>query len=80
MCLLLTARIAQYIPPNPGPIIDMTTCQQIATHEGLWNYTIGQGAKVRGCKTRMFVAKKDPKENAVFVVPGSSVKCSLGPF
>ncbi|KIM62049.1 hypothetical protein SCLCIDRAFT_15904 [Scleroderma citrinum Foug A] len=63
--------LSQYIPPNPGPIIDMTTCQQIATHEGLWNYTIGQGAKVRGCKTRMFVAKKDPKENAVFVVPGS---------
>ncbi|KAL4077193.1 tRNA-specific 2-thiouridylase [Scleroderma yunnanense] len=63
--------LSQYIPPNPGPIIDMTTSEQIATHEGLWNYTIGQGAKIRGCKTRMFVAKKDPNQNAIFVVPGS---------
>lgn len=79
VCLLLTAHIAQYISPNPGPIIDITTSRQIATHEGLWNYTIGQGAKIRGCKTRMFVAKKDPKRNAIFVVPGSSVKCPFIP-
>ncbi|KAI6109608.1 tRNA-specific 2-thiouridylase [Pisolithus sp. B1] len=63
--------LSHYIPPNPGPIIDMTNSRQIATHQGLWNYTIGQGAKIRGCRTRMFVAKKDLKTNAVFVVPGS---------
>lgn len=63
--------LSRYIPPNPGPIIDMTNSQQIATHHGLWNYTIGQGAKIRGCRTRMFVAKKDPETNTVFVVPGS---------
>ncbi|KAI6045635.1 tRNA-specific 2-thiouridylase [Pisolithus marmoratus] len=63
--------LSHYIPPNPGPIIDMTNSQQIATHQGLWNYTIGQGAKIGGCRTRMFVAKKDPETNTVFVVPGS---------
>lgn len=63
--------LSRYIPPNPGPIIDMTNSQQIAIHQGLWNYTVGQGAKIRGCRTRMFVAKKDLETNTVFVVPGS---------
>lgn len=61
---------AQYIPSKPGPIIDMTTSKQIATHDGLWHYTIGQGARIRGCAAPMFVARKDARENAVFVVPG----------
>ncbi|KAG6376402.1 tRNA-specific 2-thiouridylase [Boletus reticuloceps] len=63
--------ISQYIVPKPGPIVDMTTGKKAGVHQGLWNYTIGQGAKMSGMPQRMFVAKKDPRANVIFVVPGA---------
>ena len=41
----------------------------------MWYYTIGQGAKVSGMSTKMFVAKKGVGEdgNDILVVPGSYV-------
>ncbi|KAH7929648.1 5-methylaminomethyl-2-thiouridylate-methyltransferase [Leucogyrophana mollusca] len=63
--------ISQYISPNPGPIIDLTTGRESGTHQGLWSYTIGQGAKIPGLPQRMFVAKKDIDKNIVYVVPGT---------
>ena len=76
-CLLHFSRAqtfsAQYIVPKPGPIVDMTTGKQASVHQGLWSYTIGQGAKISGMPQRMFVAKKDPETNTIFVVPGAYV-------
>ncbi|KAG6905769.1 hypothetical protein DXG01_000836 [Tephrocybe rancida] len=63
--------LASYIPPNPGPIIDLSTGLTVATHTGLWNYTIGQGAKIRGMNERAFVVRKDAKCNTVYVAPGA---------
>ncbi|KZT23973.1 5-methylaminomethyl-2-thiouridylate-methyltransferase [Neolentinus lepideus HHB14362 ss-1] len=63
--------ISQYVPPKPGDIIDITTNEIIGKHQGLWNYTIGQGAKVRGLLSKAFVAKKDVENNVVYVVQGS---------
>ncbi|KAH7914022.1 tRNA-specific 2-thiouridylase [Hygrophoropsis aurantiaca] len=63
--------ISQYIPPKPGSIVDLTTGREMGTHNGLWAYTIGQGAKVPGLPQRMFVAKKDMANNIVYVVPGT---------
>lgn len=62
---------AQYIAPKPGPIVDMTTGKQAGVHQGLWSYTIGQGAKISGMLERMFVARKDPETNTIFIVPGA---------
>ncbi|KAF8077558.1 tRNA-specific 2-thiouridylase [Lyophyllum atratum] len=62
--------ISAYIPPNPGPIIDLSTGLTVATHDGLWTYTIGQGAKVRGMSMKTFVVRKDPKLNAIYIAPG----------
>ncbi|KAG8217777.1 tRNA methyl transferase-domain-containing protein [Butyriboletus roseoflavus] len=62
---------AQYIVPKPGPIVDMTTGKQAGIHDGLWSYTIGQGARISGMPQRMFVAKKDPETNTIFIVPGA---------
>ncbi|EJD02272.1 tRNA-methyltransferase [Fomitiporia mediterranea MF3/22] len=64
--------LADYILPNPGPIIDLMTGKELGTHQGLWRYTIGQNAKIPGLPVKMFVARKDSKENRVYVVPGSS--------
>jgi tRNA U34 2-thiouridine synthase MnmA/TrmU len=61
---------AEYIPPNPGPIIDLSTGKQIAEHRGLWTFTIGQNARISGLKTKTFVARKSRKDNAVYVVSG----------
>ncbi|KAF8912210.1 tRNA-specific 2-thiouridylase [Gymnopilus junonius] len=64
--------LGSYIPPNPGPIIDKLTGKAVGTHQGLWNFTIGENARVSGLKHKMFVAEKDVKENAILVVPGST--------
>ncbi|KAG1893283.1 tRNA-specific 2-thiouridylase [Suillus fuscotomentosus] len=63
--------ISQYIPPKPGPIIDLETGLQVGEHAGPWNFTIGQGAKVRGLKEKTFVVKKDIPKNIIYVVPGT---------
>ncbi|KAG2067501.1 5-methylaminomethyl-2-thiouridylate-methyltransferase [Suillus decipiens] len=63
--------ISQYIPPKPGPIIDLETGLQVGEHAGLWNFTIGQGAKVKGLKERTFVVRKDIPKNIIYVVPGT---------
>ena len=43
----------------------------LGRHQGLYSYTIGQNARIKGMAQKMFVARKDPKENAIYVVPGS---------
>ncbi|KAI0780510.1 tRNA 5-methylaminomethyl-2-thiouridylate-methyltransferase [Trametes elegans] len=63
--------ISQYIPPKPGPIIDMTTGKTVGRHQGLYTLTIGQNAGVRGMPQKMFVARKDKERNAIYIVPGS---------
>jgi len=63
--------ISQYIVAKPGPIVDMTTGKEVGVHQGLWSYTIGQGAKICGMPQRMFAAKKDLETNTIFVVPGA---------
>lgn len=64
-------RSAQYIPAKPGPIVDLTTDRVLGTHNGIWSYTIGQGARIPGMPQKMFVARKDAARNEIYVVPGS---------
>ncbi|KAF9555224.1 5-methylaminomethyl-2-thiouridylate-methyltransferase [Agrocybe pediades] len=63
--------LSEYITPKPGPIVNKLTGEVIGEHEGLWNFTIGQNARVAGMKEKMFVVKKDAEKNAILVVPGS---------
>ncbi|KAI0707713.1 5-methylaminomethyl-2-thiouridylate-methyltransferase [Earliella scabrosa] len=63
--------ISQYIPPKAGKIIDLESGNVLGRHQGLYSYTIGQNARIKGMAQKMFVARKDPKENAIYVVPGS---------
>lgn len=71
LVLDLTAFAAQYVTPKPGPIIDLTNGQTVGGHRGLHTFTIGQNARLKGMAEKMFVARKDAKENALYVVPGS---------
>ncbi|KZS88403.1 5-methylaminomethyl-2-thiouridylate-methyltransferase [Sistotremastrum niveocremeum HHB9708] len=61
----------QYLTPKPGKIVNEDG-EVIGEHQGLWRYTIGQGAKLRGMPTRMYVSKKDHEKNEVMVVPSSN--------
>jgi len=60
-----------YLEPKPGPIRDLETRETMGTHKGLWTYTIGQGARLRGLKEKYFVTSKSKAENAIYVVNGS---------
>ena len=66
-----TYPVASYIPPNPGPIVHHITGVRLGTHNGLWNYTIGQGAKLAGMPAQMFVSRKDTLTNELHLVPSS---------
>ena len=52
-------------------MIDYTNGRIVGVHEGLWQFTIGQNARLRGMAEKMFVVRKDPSQNAIYVVPGS---------
>ncbi|KAI0288208.1 tRNA methyltransferase [Russula brevipes] len=59
--------LGDYVAPRPGPILEVGTNVQLGRHNGLWTYTIGQGAKLRGLGQRMFVAGKDREKNAIYI-------------
>ncbi|KAF8495309.1 tRNA-specific 2-thiouridylase [Gautieria morchelliformis] len=63
--------LSQYLPPEQGDIISLEG-KVLAKHQGLWRYTIGQGARIQGMHERMFVASKDPRNNQILVVPGAN--------
>ncbi|GAA5991297.1 hypothetical protein JCM5350_005325 [Sporobolomyces pararoseus] len=60
-----------YLPQSPGNIEDVNG-KVFGQHQGLWKYTVGEGARLSGLPEKLFVAKKDPERNAVIVVPKSS--------
>lgn len=64
----------EFIPPNPGPVYHENGTL-LGQHQGLWSHAIGQRYKIggRGASNseKMFVAGKDLKENAIWLVEGS---------
>ncbi|KAF5358301.1 hypothetical protein D9756_001214 [Leucocoprinus leucothites] len=63
--------LGSYLPPKPGPIVNKTTGKVVAQHNGIWSYTIGEGARLAGAPERLFVSGKDPATNTIYVVPGT---------
>ena len=63
----------EYVPPRRGPILEIDTNVQLGHHNGLWTYTIGQGAKLPGLAQKLFVAGKDRQKNAIYVALPESV-------
>jgi tRNA U34 2-thiouridine synthase MnmA/TrmU len=61
--------VTQYVPPRPGNIVSWKG-ETVGTHNGLWTYTIGEGARLGGMKEKWFVARKDIAQNEIVVVPG----------
>ncbi len=65
--------LSNYLPAQKGPIIDIVSGKQIATHDGVLYYTVGQhrGLNIGGIKgytcDPFFVVGKDVKSNILYV-------------
>lgn len=61
--------LKNYLPNQPGNIIDIKTNNILGKHEGTMYYTIGQrsGLNLGGNNTRYFVCKKDNKNKIIYV-------------
>lgn len=68
--------LENYLPNNPGDIVNIDTGEVLGKHIGLMYYTIGQrrGLNVGGSKERMFVCKKDLNKNILYVAMGDENK------
>ena len=68
--------LENYIPNQPGKIIDITNNQVVGQHFGVMYYTIGQrkGLNLGGLKERYFVCSKDINNKILFVAPNSLEK------
>jgi len=67
--------ISNYLIDKSGVVIDLETGQKIGEHTGIYHFTIGQKIPINDRynthKKSFFVAKKDPKENSLYVVRGT---------
>lgn len=69
-------RADSYLPSAPGDIEDESG-KIVGKHEGLWKWTVGEGARLSGHKEKMFVGRKDLERNVVVIVPGRHVFLSF---
>ena len=61
--------LKNYLPNQPGDVINIDTNEVIGKHIGLMNYTIGQrkGLNIGGTKDKMFVVGKDLEKNVLYI-------------
>lgn len=71
-----TKFLQNYIPNQPGDIIDISTNKKIGTHIGVMYYTIGQrkGLNLGGQAEPYYVADKDIDKKILYVSPTSDEK------
>ncbi len=61
--------LQQYIPKNPGDLVDFTTNKVVGSHDGALFYTIGQRKRLFLHTTeKHFVIGKNMKKNIVYIV------------
>ena len=66
--------LENYLPNQPGDVIDIESGKKVGKHIGLMYYTIGQrrGLNIGGSKERMFVVGKDLKKNVLYISYGKT--------
>ena len=64
--------LKNYLPNQPGDVVNIETNEVIGKHIGLMNYTIGQrkGLNIGGTKDKMFVVGKDLSKNVLYICLG----------
>lgn len=68
-----TSFLQNYIPNQPGKIINIKTGEVLGNHIGVMYYTIGQrkGLNLGGQSEPMYVARKDVANKIIYVAPAS---------
>ena len=68
--------LKNYLPNQPGKIIDIESQKILGEHRGLMYYTIGQrkGLNLGGSHDKIFVVEKDVKNNILYVASGDENK------
>ena len=68
--------LTNYLPNQPGDIVDIDTNKKIGSHTGLMYYTIGQrrGLNIGGNDERLYVVGKDLNKNILYVSLGDDTK------
>lgn len=56
-----------YIPTEPGNIVTLGG-KVVGRHQGLWQYTVGEKARISGQPKRLFVSSKNTERNEIMVV------------
>ena len=71
--------LENYLPNNPGNIVNIESNKIVGKHIGLMYYTIGQrrGLNIGGTKERTFVVSKDLDKNILYVAEGDENKYLL---
>lgn len=66
--------LKNYLPNQPGDVINIDTKEKIGKHIGLMNYTIGQrrGLNIGGTDDKMFVVGKDLAKNILYICLGEN--------
>lgn len=69
-----TKFLENYLPNQPGDVLDIKTGKKVGEHIGLMYYTIGQrrGLNIGGSKERMFVVGKDLNKNILYISYGDN--------
>ena len=64
--------LKNYLPNQPGDVVNIDTKEIIGKHVGLMNYTIGQrrGLNIGGTDDKMFVVGKDLEKNILYICLG----------
>ena len=64
--------LKNYLPNQPGDVVNIDTNEVIGKHIGLMNYTIGQrkGLNIGGTEDKMFVVGKDLQKNVLYICLG----------
>lgn len=71
--------LTNYLPNQPGDVINIDTNEVIGKHSGLMYYTIGQrrGLDIGGTKEKMFVVGKNLEKNVLYIALGDDNKYLL---
>lgn len=64
--------MSEYVSPMPGDLIDIDTGEIVKQHQGIHNYTIGQGILASGRREKLFAVRKMMDQKTILVGAGTN--------
>lgn len=64
--------MSEYVSPMPGNFVDINTGQIVGRHQGIHNYTTGQGVNIGGQSEKLFAIRKMSDQKTILVGAGTN--------